>query len=102
MPISPPDGKPLAAVLSVRSTDGAPLPPGLQFAQCRIFLDGSVWISKPVANSDDVDPAVVRALSRDGPKWEPGANVDVVVTLATGTGTTVRLGASEQPILRTD
>jgi len=97
MPFSPPDGRPLAAVFEVRSTDGSPLPSGLTITGAGVYYQGESWVTTPeqvVTN----DPSLAEAVSRGGPKWGPGVAVDVVVTVSLGGHQRTLMGARDQLI----
>lgn len=92
MPVSPPDGRPLAAV--VRLPD--------QLATVRVeriwVLHGTqVWSAgvEQVAGTQDW-------VARDGPKWGPGIRVDVVARLRNADGEEVLVRAANRLIERTD
>ena len=100
MPIAPPDGRPLAATLGVRSVNGMPLPPGLAMTSATVYYKGETWQAVPEVIPTD-DPTRLLARIDGGPKWGPGVAVDVVVALQLG-GERMLLGAADQPIGRTD
>jgi hypothetical protein len=80
MPFTPPDGKPMFAMLTVRSVDGVQIPSGLTWRSATVSYAGQQWESVPGAQPSS-DPAVLLGRSAGGPKWGPGVLVDVVVTL---------------------
>lgn len=102
-PISPPDGQPLIAVLRIETVDGAAIPASLQ-ADSAWILNGELawatavreeWPRGPVASFFEV-------AARNGPKWGPGIEVDVVVRLRDAAGQILLLQARAQLIHRTD
>lgn len=101
MPIAPPDGQPLVAILRVRAADGSPLPAGLAIPSASVYYQGWQWASAP-QESPATGPSLLEAVARGGPKWGPGVTVDVVVRLARGGSPPVSLRASNQFIHRTD
>lgn len=101
-PISPPDGKPLIAGLRVRSTDGAAIPSGLVADTVWVLNAAAAWAAKAVQEHAQSDPSYVDLVARDGPKWGPSIEVDVVLRLRFGTGNWMLARAKGQPIHRTD
>lgn len=100
-PVSPPDGRPLAAFVRVRSTNGAPLPIGLSVAWVGVYFQGQVWSSAAESQTPS-DPSAVEAIARNGPKWGPGGTADVVVILSLAGEPRMLLRAADQPIHRSD
>jgi hypothetical protein len=103
MPISPPDGRPLSAVLRVLAADGRPLPPDLRADRLWVLKGGEVWTTALGAPrpEDASRPDRREYVARGGPKWMPGERVDVVVRLQDGTGAMHLLRAVDQRIERT-
>jgi hypothetical protein len=95
MPISPPGGKPLIAALKLRTAEGMALPEGIRIERVWVLNGDEVWA--PAVKTPGPDVVV-----RDGPKWGPGIQVDVVVQLPAEAGATLLLRAAGQPIQRTD
>ena len=92
MPSSPPNGRPLAAV--VRLPD--------RLAQVRVdriwvLLGDEVWS----AEAEQV-PGTQDWVARNGPKWGPGIIVDVVAQLRQPAGEGVLVRAPDRLIQRTD
>ncbi len=103
MPVSPPDGKPLIAIVWVTAVDLEPFPEGLEADKLYVIYGDQVWVTdfsdeRPPPNEPDHQ---LFKIARDGPKWGPGVTVDVVVRLALG-GETWLLRASDQMIRRAD
>ena len=109
MPISPPDGKPLIAVLKLKTTDAARFPEGVAVESVWIVNGEEVWsaaakeVRKP---NDDVSegpgPSTMEICVRNGPKWGPGIKVDVVIGVKDAQGQLHLLKAPGQDIGRTD
>lgn len=102
MPISPPNGKPLVAVVYIQTVDSSDLPSGLEAEAIYIVNDNEIWNS---FFSKDIPPdnssfQLVR-IARDGPKWNTGIYVDVIVLLKFNKES-ILLKASDQIINRTD
>ena len=85
MPISPPDGKPLAAALQVQPSSGANVPALLRATAVYVVLGDEVWAAQALEerSRNETAPAY-EIVARGGPKWGPGVNVDVIVRLTDG------------------
>jgi hypothetical protein len=98
MPISPPDGRPLAAVLQVQPADGTPVSPSIRATAVYVVLGGDVWTAAALEERPRSETApAYEVVARDGPKWGPDVNVDVVVRLTDGSRSWL-LRAPEQRI----
>jgi hypothetical protein len=97
MPISPPDGKPLIAV--VRLVSDAPIPDDVTLVYLWVVNDGLVWATKfseePVRSGN-----TIQGVARGGPKWGPDISVDVVVAVKFGDRFRL-VRAVQQPIIAT-
>jgi hypothetical protein len=81
MPISPPDGESLIAVLQVRTEDGE-VPSTVRADMVWVLNGADTWSTAPREEHSRQETAPVYELvARDGPKWGPGITVDVVVRL---------------------
>jgi hypothetical protein len=102
MPISPPDGKPLVAVMTISATDTARLPASISCDAVWIIYKQEIW--KRWLHSEtpgNVKPNQISRTARDGPKWGPNVFVDVIVRVGDPSGQTL-LRAPHQWIGRTD
>jgi len=107
MPISPPDGKPLVASVSIETIDLKELPSSLTADRLWVIQDRKeAWESEP---SDEPGPPkglnekhLLQKIARNGPKWGPQTEVDVVVRIRDAKNNAYYLKASHQPIQRTD
>jgi hypothetical protein len=104
-PFSPPDGKPLIAIIRVIATDTAQLPSSISADAIWMFYNNQVWKSwftnEPIAPSE-LKPNLIVRIAREGPKWGPHVYVDVIVRVYDGKGGTLLLRAPNQWIGRTD
>ena len=104
MPVSPPDGKPLVAILRPVRADNGASPAGVRIDEVWVMFGSETWnhtiTEERVANP----PAQTHyeAVARNGPKWGPGVNVTVVVRLIDAQFGDRLLRAVNQPIGRTD
>jgi hypothetical protein len=98
MPISPPDGKPLIVAARVKTLDGRAVPATLSADTLWVLNGSQVW-SAPAREERPraANPAVYEVVARDGPKWGPGIDVDVVLRLRDG-ARELYLRAPRQPI----
>jgi hypothetical protein len=98
-PISPPDGKPLVAILQVKTDDGSEVP-GTVRADMMWVLNGTQsWSAVPQEERlrPETSP-VYELVAREGPKWGPGISVDVVIRLRSADGRALLLRAADQSI----
>ncbi len=102
-PIAPPDGQPLIAVLRVKTVDGASIPAALRADSVWILNGDLAWAAAVREEwSREADPPFFEVVGRDGPKWGPGIEVDVVIRLRDAAGHAILLQARAQLINRTD
>ena len=88
MPGSPPSG--LIASVRVVAADGNGFPP--EITADRLWVDGpSVWDATPAevrrAPYAGTLPSQIEVVARNGPNWDPGTRVDVVIRLRSGAST---------------
>lgn len=82
MPSSPPDGKPLIALILVTAIDQLPFPEMIDADKLWIINGQEVWETEFSDEERPQDPNrrhQLEKVARDGPKWGPGIYVDVVV-----------------------
>jgi hypothetical protein len=85
MPISPPDGQPLVAVLSIKTDDGSPVPANITADTSWILHNTEVWSATVEQRPRAETAPIYQVIARDGPKWGPNVAVDVVVRLVDST-----------------
>lgn len=105
MPISPPDGKPLAGVVFITALDSLPLVNVLSSDALWIVYQQQVW--KSWFSSQPYPPNELRKnqlarIFNNGPKWGPHVSVDVVARVIDNGGNMHLVRASNQWIGRTD
>lgn len=104
MPVSPPEGKPLTAIARVMVINTTDFPVTVDADRIWVINGTEVW----EAEFSTEEPASIVAhtlekIARNGPKWESGTNVDVVVRLTDSeTGNQYLLKAVDQQIGRTE
>ncbi len=94
MPISPPDGKPLAAVIRLPSDVES-----LEVTKSWVLQESLIWVAAPsfVAASTGRE-----WVARGGPKWGPGVDVEVIVRVRDASGGAYLVRTPNVPINRTD
>jgi len=101
--ISAPNGKPLVGIVRIRSVDGASVPSSTRVVALWVVNGDNVWTSVPREEQQRTPGAKgFDVVARDGPKWGPGIDVDVIVGVRDGTGAVSLLRAPAQRIKRTD
>ncbi len=101
-PITPPNGQPLIAVVRVMTVDGSPFPSSVTAERVSIVYGEQVWTSTLRLEQLSSQQGTLEVVAREGPKWGPHVNVDVVVHLRGSGGREFLLRAENQPIGRTD
>ena len=101
-PSSPPNGKPLVAIARIRSVDGTEIPTSTRVVGLWVINGGDVWAASPREEQQRVPAAEFDVVARDGPKWGPGIEVDVIVAVRDGAGAVSLVRAPARRINRTD
>jgi hypothetical protein len=103
MPISPPEGKPLAGVVWVWAADRASAGPVPAADRCWVVRGESAWVTVPLQEPPpaESDSFLSRYAIREGPLWGPGSRVDVVLRLQGERGP-ILIRTAGQEITRTD
>jgi hypothetical protein len=101
-PITPPGGRPLAAVVHVTTADGSSLPRGVTADRVSVLYQDQVWTARVRQEDRREEANVLEVVVREGPKWGPDVNVDVVLRLRGAAGEEYLLRATDQTIRRVD
>ena len=103
MPIAPPDGDSLRAVLRITTADSSAFPPALRADAAWVLNGRDVWATwvRETRQRLPGDPTL-EVGAEGGPKWGPGIEVDVVVRLRDAADRAWYLRARQQLIHRTD
>ncbi|MGA2784859.1 MAG: hypothetical protein ABSF09_09210 [Candidatus Bathyarchaeia archaeon] len=104
-PISPPDGKPLIAIIYVTGIDTAQLPGSISTDAVWIVYNNQVWkswYSNESIPPDELRPNRIVKIARNGPTWGPNVYVDVIVRVHDVNGATLMLRAPNQWINRVE
>jgi hypothetical protein len=96
MPISPPDGKPLIAIIRVTALGLENFPSDVKIIRLWL-IDGISIISTLATEENRVDGGILEMVFRGGPNWGPGTLV-VVVKLTCFKCGTFYLKATDQVI----
>ena len=102
-PITPPGGSPLMATVRIKAADGTQVPASLRAEALWVVADGKTWTPPAIEEQPRAQTAPdYGVMARNGPKWEPGTAVDVVVRLRDARGNRVLLRAPRSKVARTD
>ena len=102
MPISPPEGKPLIALIRVIEKNGDPIAADLQLKYLWIVYGRDIWFTTFTDETPPSPENELQRIARNGPLWGPEVKVDVIVGLRRGNGAIELLGAPDQWIYRTE
>jgi hypothetical protein len=102
MPPSPSDGKPMIGTFEVSALTSASLPPELSVDAAFVVFGDQVWASWPEPDGSCDARFCIRRTSRDGPRWGPDVEVDVVVQITSGSNPSVLLRDPGVMITRTE
>jgi hypothetical protein len=105
MPVSPPDGKELIALIWVTAIDSLTFPSSIDANRLWVVNDELVWETEFSEEERPEDPNrehQLEKIARDGPKWGPGIQVEVIVRVTDEKDSTYLLRAADQWIYRTD
>ena len=101
MPISPPDGKPLVAVIKVEAPGETAIRSKIDATRLWVVKGKEIWETELANEEGSTIGDTLKKIGRDGPKWGPGISVDVVVKIIDlKSGTDYLLKASNQYIHR--
>jgi hypothetical protein len=101
MPVSPPNGEPLAMVLRVAALDATPFPADLAVDVAWVLKGPRVWATRVEEISRPAGAPAIEVRAARGPRWDPGTVVDVVVRLRDAKGGVWYLAVKGQTIQAT-
>ncbi|MCG3132062.1 MAG: hypothetical protein FLDDKLPJ_02872 [Phycisphaerae bacterium] len=103
MPISPPGGKPLMASIKLVVVDAGAksFPGGVDAERVWLVKGEEVWAGKFLVEERPDEPGMKEKVFRDGPAWEPGEEVDVVIEVHDRAGAKRLLRAPKVRIIKT-
>ena len=99
-PNSPPNGKPLRASVNIRAGNGQNLPAAVQPTKLYLVSGEKIW--QGPLRIERASPQIISASASNGPKWDPGTRVDVIVEFMTADSSRHLIRAAQQLIQRTD
>jgi len=104
MPITPPEGKPLKAVIKVIAEGIKEIPGSIKVKYIWVIKnEDEIWETESLKEQPPEYPNEKKVFVDNGPVWEPGLKVDVVIKITDArTGDAFLLKASKQVIQRTD
>jgi hypothetical protein len=105
MPISPPDGKPMRAVVTLVPLNAETIPAEVDMVKMWVISNQTVWSSglEIVGEPDlSVPQPKIEKKASGGPKWGPGITVTVLVQIRDPNGDYHLIKADDQMIHRTD
>lgn len=101
MPPSPPDGQPLIALIWVTAVDSLPFPSSIDANRLYIVNDELLWETSFSGEARPQNPNrehQLEKIAREGPKWGPGIQVEVIVRVVDERFNIYLLRASNQLI----
>jgi hypothetical protein len=101
MPGSNSGGSDLAAVIDITAVDKLPFPAEIDSSRLWVIKGEEVWETGFADEQRPPDQAhlyQLRKIARDGPKWDTGIQVDVVVKITSLGGMSYLLRATKQTI----
>lgn len=102
MPISPPDGQPLIAVVKIIPNDSLKFPSNLDADHLWVVNGKELWSTSFSSEKLPEDEYLLEKIARNGPKWATGVQVDVIVRLVHNHQKSFLLRAFNQTIERTE
>ncbi len=101
MPGDDAGGSPLIAVAFLTAVDGQPFPAEVDGTRIWVIKGSEVWETNFADESRPRDQAhlyQLQKIARGGPKWDVGAQVEVIVRVTVSTGSPLLLRAPKQVI----
>jgi hypothetical protein len=81
-----PTARPLIAYISLVNSDGIEISNELNITKLYVIKDPLIWVSIPTLSNDDNIPEYkLTKFSKDGPEWQTGILVDVVIEVSNKT-----------------
>lgn len=105
----------MTGIFAAVTDDGKAFPNGLRIERAWVLFNGKAWEASELTEQDMTDRSYEDAegvsrnrpgsptfgvVARNGPKWGPGVEVDVVVGLIDGHGRRTLLRAPKQTVAR--
>jgi hypothetical protein len=105
MPVSPPDGQPLIALIWVTATDSLSFSSSIDASRLWVINGQLLWETEFSEEDRPDNPNrehQLEKIARFGPKWGPDIQVEAIVRVIDGENNTYLLRAADQWIYRTD
>jgi len=81
-----PTNRPLIASVSLVNNDGVKISTDLNITRLYVVDDPLIWVSIPaISNDQNIPEYKLTKISNDGPEWETGILVDVVIEVSNKT-----------------
>lgn len=100
MPMAEKDGDNMICVNHLIEVDSIPILSTMELKKQYVINGDEIWSAEYTEITNTID-YLLKGVVREGPKWGPNINVDVVCEF-TNNGMTYRILAKSQPIGRTD
>lgn len=98
MPLSPPGGKPMIIIIRIIPNDSQAFPSDLDTNRLWL-INGDDIVSLTFTNETRIKPPnILEKVAREGPKWDVGIKIDVVIRLIQNGYRTYYLKAKDQII----
>ena len=92
-------GRPMTATLRIRAGNSRQIPPGVKVDVGWVILEDQIWESRALEDLPrDSARRQITVYLRDGPKWPPGARVEIVVRVVDTAGVAHLLSSRDQRI----
>ena len=104
MPVSPPDGKPLRAAVNLIPVKNENLLPNITMDKIWIINGKEIWsdtLNNAGQKVSGENLPRLKMMAQNGPKWEPGSLVKVIVRVKDDQGKIYLLQAKDQQIQKT-
>lgn len=100
MPSAEENGSSLICINKLTEVDSMPILNTISLKKQYVIKDNEIWTADYTEIKNDID-FILEGVVRDGPKWGPDIEVDVVCEFE-NSGTTYRILAKSQAITRAD
>ncbi len=99
MPPTPEDGRPMVSINWLVNLDSIQVPSNLDMTKQYVILNDSIWISDYSDETRRTYDYKLENISRNGPKWGPNVEVDVISKITDSTTDTVYFIKAENIII---
>ena len=99
MPICPVDGRLMISINWLVNLDSVQVPSNLDMTKQYVILNDSIWISDYTDETRMTYDYKLERISRDGPKWGPNVEVDVISKITDSTIDTIYFIKAENVVI---